>query len=147
MKMKWLHAGRKLLCGAGNPNLKNPFRAHVRGLKICLLGAKGTVGQPVSLMVKQSQWFEEVALYDQSSCRGLAIELNHIDTPCLVTSYEGEEGLKQALKGSNVVVNMTRSSLKPVTDKGDPFIDNAPATEQLSKFCAMHCPQVLTNCQ
>ncbi|XP_014286086.1 malate dehydrogenase, mitochondrial isoform X2 [Halyomorpha halys] len=147
--MKWLGVGHKWFCGTGSPIVKSLISIQFRGLKICLLGAKGTVGQPVSLMVKQSQWFEEAALYDQASCKGLAVELNHIDTPCLVTSYEGEEGLKQALKGSNVVVNMTRSTLKPITDKDDPFADNASTAEQMAKFCAQHCPQafhlVVTN--
>lgn len=68
------------------------------GLKVAILGAMGGVGQATALMLKQSCWFEEVALNDIKSSKGLAIELNHIDTNSVATSHDGASGTKTALK-------------------------------------------------
>lgn len=113
-----------------------------RGLKVCVLGAMGGVGQPLSLLLKQSPWFEEASLYDIKDCKGLALELNQIDTPCKVTAYDC---VKKALKSSNIIINVAganevlRSSLS--STKNDLFEINAKAVVETCKQSAQHCPE------
>jgi len=47
----------------------------------------------------------ELSLYDIVHALGVAIDLNHIDTPAKVTGYlPDDDGLKNALTGAGLVV-------------------------------------------
>lgn len=66
------------------------------------MGASGGIGQPLSLLLKQSPLVSELSLYDIVNTPGVAADLSHIDTPAKVKAYTGPEQLKDSLKGAQV---------------------------------------------
>ncbi|KAK9505521.1 hypothetical protein O3M35_009559 [Rhynocoris fuscipes] len=110
------------------------------GLKIALLGAMGSVGQATALMMKQSCWFEEVALYDIVSTKGLALELNHIDTNTVATAHEGSNGIKNALTATDIVMITAGAPKKSDGSKNDQDAANSKIVAMLAKECAINCP-------
>jgi malate dehydrogenase len=48
---------------------------------------------------------DELSLYDIVHAPGIAVDLNHIDTPAKVTGFlPDNDGLSKALQGANLVV-------------------------------------------
>jgi malate dehydrogenase len=73
--------------------------------KVCVAGASGGIGQPLSMFMKTSSRVGELALYDVAPMTyGVAADLGHINTASSVKGYVGPEQLPQALKGCNLVV-------------------------------------------
>lgn len=87
-----------------NGSNKIPFGNSIRNyasgnrMKISILGAAGKMGQPLSLMLKQSPLVDELALQDISGTCALGFELGHIDTRCKVYAYTGCAGIKECLQ-------------------------------------------------
>lgn len=55
----------------------SPLQRHV---KVAVLGAAGGIGQPMSLLLKQSPLISQLALYDIVGTPGVAADLSHIET-------------------------------------------------------------------
>lgn len=72
------------------------------------MGASGGIGQPLSLLLKQSPLVTELSLYDIVNTPGVAADLSHMNTPAKVKAYNGPEQLKDSLKGSQVCVIMVQ---------------------------------------
>lgn len=51
-----------------------------RHAKVAVLGAAGGIGQPMSLLLKQSPLISQLALYDIVGTPGVAADLSHIET-------------------------------------------------------------------
>lgn len=66
------------------------------------MGASGGIGQPLSLLLKQSPLVTELSLYDIVNTPGVAADLSHIDTPAKVKGFAGADQLKDSLKGAQV---------------------------------------------
>lgn len=66
------------------------------------MGASGGIGQPLSLLLKQSPLVTELSLYDIVNTPGVAADLSHINTPAKVKAFNGPEQLKDSLKGAQV---------------------------------------------
>lgn len=64
-----------------------------------MCGASGGIGQPLSLLLKQSPLITELSLYDIVHTPGVAADLSHIDTRSKVVGFNGPENLEKALKG------------------------------------------------
>ena len=64
-----------------------------------MCGASGGIGQPLSLLLKQSPLISELSLYDIVHTPGVAADLSHIDTASKVVGYNGAENLEKALAG------------------------------------------------
>ena len=69
-----------------------------------MLGAAGGIGQPLSLLLKQSPLVSELVLYDIQMTLGVTADLSHIETPAKVIGFEGADQLADALKGCDVVL-------------------------------------------
>ena len=50
------------------------------GYKVTVLGAAGGIGQPLSLLLKQSKLVTQLSLYDIQHALGVAADISHIDT-------------------------------------------------------------------
>jgi malate dehydrogenase len=61
-------------------------------------GASGGIGQPLSLLLKNSPLVTELSLYDIVHTPGVAADLSHIDTRSKVVGFNGPENLEKALK-------------------------------------------------
>lgn len=67
-----------------------------------MCGASGGIGQPLSLLLKQSPLVTQLSLYDIVHTPGVAADLSHIDTPAKVTGYNGKENVETALEGTDL---------------------------------------------
>jgi len=114
--------------------------APTKGKKVTVLGASGGIGQPLSLLLKQSQLVSQLSLYDIVNTPGVAADLSHICTPAKVSGYVGEEQLKDALTGSHVVVVPAGVPRKPGMTRDDLFNTNATIVYNLATSIAKFCP-------
>lgn len=72
--------------------------------RVTIIGANGGVGQSVCLLLKRSPKIKELILYDLTNVEGVALDVSHINTYPKVTSYWGPENLKNAIKGTTIIV-------------------------------------------
>ena len=106
--------------------------------KVSVLGAAGGIGQPLSLLLKQSPLVGELSLYDIKGSVGVAADLSHCNT---ATKVVGHTDLSKALKGANVVVIPAGVPRKPGMSRDDLFNTNASIVRDLATACAQHCPK------
>jgi malate dehydrogenase len=107
-----------------------------------VLGAAGGIGQPLSLLLKQSPLVSELSLFDIVNTPGVAADLSHINTDSKVVGYlPKDDGLAKALKDSNVVVIPAGVPRKPGMTRDDLFKTNAGIVRDLAVACAQNCPK------
>ena len=58
------------------------------------MGASGGIGQPLSLLLKQSPLVSQLNLYDIVHTPGVAADLSHINAKAKVTGFVGPDQLK-----------------------------------------------------
>ncbi|RKP27497.1 malate dehydrogenase [Syncephalis pseudoplumigaleata] len=109
--------------------------------KVTVLGAAGGIGQPLSLLMKQSHLVSHLALYDIVNVPGVAADLSHIDTPALVTGHLGPDQLGDALKGAQLVIIPAGIPRKPGMSRDELFKVNAGIVRDLATAAATHCPK------
>ncbi|XP_075051231.1 malate dehydrogenase, mitochondrial [Mixophyes fleayi] len=108
--------------------------------RVAVLGASGGIGQPLSLLLKNSPLISNLALYDIAHTPGVAADLSHIETRAKVTGYIGAEQLPESLKGADVVVIPAGVPRKPGMTRDDLFNTNASIVATLTDACAKSCP-------
>uniref|UniRef100_A0A8C9H8V8 Malate dehydrogenase, mitochondrial n=1 Tax=Piliocolobus tephrosceles TaxID=591936 RepID=A0A8C9H8V8_9PRIM len=111
--------------------------------KIAVLGASGGIGQPLSLLLKNSPLVSRLTLYDIAHTPGVAADLSHIETKAVVKGYLGPEQLPDCLKGCDVVVIPAGVPRKPGMTRDDLFNTNATIVATLAAACAQHCPEAM----
>ncbi|KAF9950225.1 hypothetical protein BGZ72_008073 [Mortierella alpina] len=95
---------------------------------VAICGAAGGIGQPLSLLLKQSDLITHLALYDVVNAPGVAADLSHINTRSTVTGH-GKDGMEEALRGAHTVVIPAGVPRKPGMTRDDLF-----------KGVARYCP-------
>lgn len=112
--------------------------------KVTVLGAAGGIGQPLSLLMKLNHKVTNLSLYDLRLGAGVATDLSHIPTNSVVKGYGPENnGLKDALTGSDVVLIPAGVPRKPGMTRDDLFNTNASIVRDLAKAAADHCPNAV----
>ncbi|XP_015762229.1 PREDICTED: malate dehydrogenase, mitochondrial-like [Acropora digitifera] len=111
--------------------------------KVAVLGAAGGIGQPMSLLMKQSPAISHLALYDIVNTPGVVADISHINTAAKVTSHQGPDDLKGALEGSAAVVIPAGVPRKPGMTRDDLFNTNASIVQTLTEACAKFCPKAI----
>uniref|UniRef100_A0A8C0E335 Malate dehydrogenase, mitochondrial n=1 Tax=Balaenoptera musculus TaxID=9771 RepID=A0A8C0E335_BALMU len=111
--------------------------------KVAVLGASGGIGQPLSLLLKNSPLVSRLTLYDIAHTPGVAADLSHIETRATVKGYLGPEQLPDCLKGCDVVVIPAGVPRKPGMTRDDLFNTNATIVATLTAACAQHCPEAM----
>ncbi|XP_073521536.1 malate dehydrogenase, mitochondrial [Phyllobates terribilis] len=111
--------------------------------RVAVLGASGGIGQPLSLLLKNSPLISNLALYDIAHTPGVAADLSHIETRAKVTGYIGAEQLPESLKGADVVVIPAGVPRKPGMTRDDLFNTNASIVATLTDACAKTCPEAM----
>jgi len=114
-----------------------------RQSKVAVLGAAGGIGQPMSLLLKQSPLISHLSLYDIVNTPGVAADLSHVSTPAKVTSHQGPEDLHAALEGCEVVAIPAGVPRKPGMTRDDLFNTNASIVQNLAEACSKACPNAI----
>ena len=110
---------------------------------VAVLGAAGGIGQPMSLLIKQSPLVGELSLYDVVNTPGVAADLSHCCTPAKVRSTVGAGNAEAALAGMDVVVIPAGVPRKPGMTRDDLFNTNASIVASLAEACAKACPNAM----
>ncbi|KAF9180404.1 hypothetical protein BGZ51_006198 [Haplosporangium sp. Z 767] len=108
-------------------------------VKVVVCGAAGGIGQPLSLLLKQSDLITDLALYDVVNAAGVAADLSHINTKSKVTGY-GKTEMDEALKNAHTVVIPAGVPRKPGMTRDDLFKINAGIIRDLAEGVARNCP-------
>jgi len=111
--------------------------------KVAVLGASGGIGQPMSLLLKNSPLIDNLSLYDVQHTKGVGADLSHIDTKCKVQAFVGKEQLHDSLKGADVVVIPAGVPRKPGMTRDDLFNVNATIVADLVTAVAKVCPKAM----
>mmetsp|Transcript_37102 Transcript_37102/g.118970 ORF Transcript_37102/g.118970 Transcript_37102/m.118970 type:complete len:337 (+) Transcript_37102:104-1114(+) len=107
---------------------------------VAVLGAAGGIGQPLSLLLKQSPLVSKLSLYDVVNTPGVAADLSHCSTPAEVSAFVGPDQAGEALKGADVVVIPAGVPRKPGMTRDDLFNTNATIVMTLAETAAKNCP-------
>ncbi|KAH9599041.1 Lactate/malate dehydrogenase [Trypanosoma melophagium] len=110
--------------------------------KVAVLGAAGGIGQPLSLLLKNSPLVSALSCYDVRGAPGTAADLSHICSPAKVTGY-AKEDIKKALNGVDVVLIPAGVPRKPGMSRDDLFNTNASIVRDLVSACAKECPKAI----
>ncbi|KAG0229153.1 hypothetical protein BGW42_001768 [Actinomortierella wolfii] len=110
-------------------------------VKVVVCGAAGGIGQPLSLILKNSDLITHLALYDIVNAAGVAADLSHINTPATVSGHTGPETLPEALRGAHTVVIPAGVPRKPGMTRDDLFKINAGIVRDLAQACVKYCPK------
>jgi len=121
--------------------LRNFSSSQQRNVKVSVLGAGGGIGQPLSLLLKTSPLDSELSLYDIVHTLGVAADLSHIETNCKVTGFVGPDQVKDAVRGSDIVIIPAGVPRKPGMTRDDLFNTNASIVRDLAVACAEACPK------
>ncbi|MDH3469301.1 MAG: malate dehydrogenase, partial [Gammaproteobacteria bacterium] len=119
-------------------------------MKVCVLGAAGGIGQPLSLLLKlQLPAGSELSLYDVAPFTpGVAVDLSHIPTDVSVTGYVGDD-VEAAMRDADIVVIPAGVPRKPGMTRDDLFSVNAGIVKKLvgagAKACPKACFAIVTN--
>lgn len=115
------------------------------GHNVAVLGAAGGIGQPLSLLLKTQSGHKinSLRLFDVVGSPGVAADVSHIDTHGEVKGFLGDDQIKDALSGCDVVVIPAGVPRKPGMTRDDLFNTNASIVQKLIRSCAQHCPEAL----
>ena len=119
-------------------------------MKVCVLGAAGGIGQPLSLLLKlQLPAGSELSLYDVAPFTpGVAVDLSHIPTDVSVSGFVGDD-VEAAMKDADIVVIPAGVPRKPGMTRDDLFNMNAGIVKKLvgagAKACPNACYAIVTN--
>lgn len=110
-------------------------------MKVCVLGAAGGIGQPLSLLLKLNlPAGSELSLYDVAPFTpGVAVDLSHIPTDVSVSGFVGDD-LADAMKDADIVVIPAGVPRKPGMTRDDLFNMNAGIVKKLVSTGATACP-------
>jgi len=119
-------------------------------MKVCVLGAAGGIGQPLSLLLKlQLPAGSQLSLYDVAPFTpGVAVDLSHIPTDVSVKGFVGDD-VEAAMADADIVVIPAGVPRKPGMTRDDLFNMNAGIVKKLisagTKACPNACYAVVTN--
>ena len=113
--------------------------------KVAVIGAAGGIGQPLSLLMKQSPYVDDLALFDVVNTPGVAADISHCSTNASVSGYTGPDEIGECLTGCDVVIIPAGVPRKPGMTRDDLFNTNASIVAGFSDAtdaaCAIGRPQ------
>ena len=111
-------------------------------MKVTVIGAAGGIGQPLSLLLKQSPYVTELSLYDVVNAPGVAKDISHINTPAPVSGFlPDQDGLAQAVKDARLIIIPAGMARKPGQTRDDLFNVNASIAYGIAEGIAKSAPQ------
>lgn len=113
-----------------------------RATKVAVLGAAGGIGQPLSLLLKNSPLVSALSCYDIINSVGVAADLSHISSPAKVSGFTRED-IAKSLDGAEVVIIPAGVPRKPGMTRDDLFNTNANIVKNLVAEVAKACPKAI----
>jgi malate dehydrogenase len=112
------------------------------GPKVSVVGAAGGIGQPLSLLLKQSPLVGRLGLYDLAPFTpGVGVDLSHINSPAKVEAFAGDDAeMEKALAGSDVIVIPAGVPRKEGMTRDDLFNINAGIVANITRVSAKVAP-------
>jgi len=123
--------------------------------KVCVCGAAGGIGQPLSMLLAMNSHVSELAIYDLSlsavPVAGVAADLSHFERKSKVVPYtldpksgkKPADVLKDALTGCHLVMVPAGVPRKPGMDRADLLKVNIGIAQGIVEACAMYCPTAI----
>lgn len=119
-------------------------KTRAQNFKVCVVGAAGGIGQPLSLLLKNSELVTELNCFDMAPVTpGVAADLSHINTGAVVKGFVGPESMADALDGCDVVVVPAGVPRKPGMTRDDLFNINAGIVAGIGEGIAKSCPKAM----
>ncbi|KNC46996.1 malate dehydrogenase, NAD-dependent [Thecamonas trahens ATCC 50062] len=109
------------------------------GFKVAVAGASGGIGQPLSLLLRNSQYVSDLRLYDIVGAPGVAADLSHIPSKAGVSGY-GKDDVEAAFADVDCVVVPAGVPRKPGMTRDDLFNTNASIVQSLAEAIASAAP-------
>jgi len=119
---------------------KNFSTSGIAQRHVAVMGASGGIGQPLSLLFKNSPLVTKLSLYDIVHTPGVAADLSHIESKAEATGFVGADQLEASLEGVEVVVIPAGVPRKPGMTRDDLFNTNASIVANIAAACAKVCP-------
>lgn len=115
-----------------------------QNFKVCVVGAAGGIGQPLSLLLKQNPLVTQLNCFDVAPVTpGVACDLSHINTGATVLGFAGPDNMGAALKDCDVVVVPAGVPRKPGMTRDDLFNVNANIVAGIARAVATSCPKAM----
>lgn len=110
--------------------------------KATVVGAAGGIGQPLSMLLKYNPLITDLSLYDLAPVTpGVAADIGHINVGGSSVGYAGDETvMKEALKGSDIVIVPAGVPRQPGMTRDDLFKINGGIVEGIANACSESCP-------
>lgn len=86
---------------------------------------------------------DELALYDIVNTAGVTADIAHINTPAMVSGFNGIDSLHDALHQSDIVLISAGLPRKPGMTRDDLFTSNAGIVHEMGAAIAKACPLAL----
>lgn len=86
---------------------------------------------------------DELALYDIVNTAGVAADIAHINTPAIVSGFNGKDSLHEALHKTDIVMISAGLPRKPGMTRDDLFTTNAGIVYDIGTAIAKICPNAL----
>eukprot|EP00747_Dinoflagellata_sp_TGD_P165167 gnl/TRDRNA2_/TRDRNA2_186094_c0_seq1.p1 gnl/TRDRNA2_/TRDRNA2_186094_c0~~gnl/TRDRNA2_/TRDRNA2_186094_c0_seq1.p1 ORF type:complete len:426 (-),score=94.70 gnl/TRDRNA2_/TRDRNA2_186094_c0_seq1:164-1441(-) len=127
--------------------------AEKKGLKVCVCGGSGGIGQPLSLLLSTNPNVAELSVYDLTIAavppEGVAADLGHIEKNVAVKGYaksleeKASDVLGECLTGSDLVLVPAGLPRKPGMTRDDLFGMNADIAKEIVEATAKFCPDAV----
>jgi malate dehydrogenase len=122
--------------------------------KVCVVGAAGGIGQPLSLAAASHPLVKELSIIDLNIAAvpvdGVAADLSHVEGPTKIIATSltlGEDKAidkaGEALSGCNAVLVPAGLPRKPGQDRKDLMNVNADIAKGTLEACAKYCPDAV----
>ncbi|XP_075972351.1 malate dehydrogenase, mitochondrial-like [Anticarsia gemmatalis] len=112
-----------------------------RNIQVSLVGTTNDVGSNLAILLKQSNKFDQLNLYDDDcKVKGIGMELNHIPGGPEVRTWAGDSSLQNSIRNSDLVVMVYRVPRKPGYTREQMLSANAPAVQKLCRAIANENP-------
>lgn len=115
----------------------------IRGERVCIVGANGGTGRPLSMLLKMNPKVTTLNLYDVANVAGIAADVSHIDTLSVVKPFTGRDSLDECLSCTNILVI---TGGEPENDK-DSYSDllktNSKFMYDILNSAARNCPKAM----